>query len=486
MIKEIPNSFSGVLSLPGGKPGHWDAFFNVQDSLVTIIPATEESKQCVSILSSHNGSDEKNNWLYGRSEDGCRVAFLQKTRLVESKYSPDDTRAAKFSAPIIVKSSVANDTDLRTFNIIEFRGGIVDVLYNPDLVIDKISGDDGIQFRDFSSFAKTYEVEIEKDKFEITYSISTADLRLETGKIPDLRKGIHSIVRFDFATDRPLGDIGKYYFYALNLFQFCTGRLNVNFDIRLYKKRRSETQNVVIPSPILVKLRDGFDDYANETLDITKVIRFQFLGDKLPSLLKILNEEDTQPCLEFLIKRNKNIGNILYTDIGDICASFEREHPFIKAESNEENQKYAKELTDKLLAVVNEKDAKGDSVWPEAVKKKANDILSAQLKRFSPSLKEKIGALYDEFEPNLRSITEPKTHVELGVIKSYSNEEFKQKISRFVNIRHKAAHGGIEWNDGVEIFVHLKLLVYFCIMKRAGYSVEESTHALSWLFGWYF
>ncbi len=481
MIKNIQNNFSGMLDLQGIGNGKCDAFFNVQNNIVTIIPLTNECKRHAHILSYNDGSNEKINWLYGFSEDSCSIAFLQKTHLHPSISAPIDMGTSRFRTPIIVKSSTPNGIDLRTFNSIEFRGGIIDVLHSPDLLIDIT--DAVINFKDFHSFTKTYEVEINKEKFEIMYSIDTDDLMLETGKVPDLRKSIHSIVRFNFDTDKPLCDIEKYYSYALSFFQFCTGRLNVNFEIRLYKTKLSENQKKVTSSPILVKLQDGFDDYANETLTIMSVIRFQLLGDKLPLLFKILNEEDTHPYLSFLIKRNKNIGNVLYTDIGDICVALEREFSFINANRNQENQKYAKKLTEELLDIINKK---CDCVCPEAVKKKASNILNSQLKNFSPSLKEKINTLYDEFEPYIKSITEQENHDLYGITKFYSNKEFKKKISQFVDIRNKASHVGIIWNDGVEIFIHLKLLIYFCILKRTGYSMEECSCVLSYLFGRYF
>ena len=185
-----------------------------------------------------------------------------------------------------------------------------------------------------------------------------------------------------------------------------------------------------------------------------------------------------QPRLLFLPKRNKHLGNILYTDIGDICVAFEREFSFLKTDSNRENQKFAKDLTEELLDIINSK-----SDCPEVVKKKAVNILNSQLKGFTPSLKEKICALYDEFEQNIKPITEQEKHDEYGIAKFYTPEEFTKKISKFVDIRNKASHVGIIWNDGVDIFPHLKLLIYFSILKRAGYSSIECANILSWLFG---
>lgn len=104
---------------------------------------------------------------------------------------------------------------------------------------------------------------------------------------------------------------------------------------------------------------------------------------------KLLNEDNTKPYLSFLQKRNKNTNNILYTDVGDLCVSFEREFSFSKIESNEKNKKAAKLLADHLLKIINEMED-----CPEEVKTKANNILNLQLKGFTPSSKEKIGYFF--------------------------------------------------------------------------------------------
>lgn len=94
--------------------------------------------------------------------------------------------------------------------------------------------------------------------------------------------------------------------------------------------------------------------------------------------------------------------------------------------------------------------------------------------------------IYSSYEKGLKQITERTEHINLGISKSYTPDAFKQKISHFVDIRNKVAHVGILWNDGIEIYLHLKILIYFSMLKRSSYSLEESTSMISYLFGRFF
>ena len=91
--------------------------------------------------------------------------------------------------------------------------------------------------------------------------------------------------------------------------------------------------------------------------------------------------------------------------------------------------------------------------------------------------------LYDEFTTPMKSVTEPELHVEWGITKTYTDKEFKTLMNKFKKIRNSTAHSGVVWNEGVEIYPYLQLMVYFNILKRAGYTVDESQKVLSHLFG---
>lgn len=468
-----------MLDLQGIRNGQCDAFFNMQNNIVTIIPLTDECRKHAHILSYNDGTNEKDNWIYGVSEDGCSIAFLQKTHLHSSLSSPVNMGTSKFYTPIIIKSSYPDNKDLSAFDAIEFRGGIVDLLHNPDLAVRDDYKNNCIVFNDRSEYTYSFEADVAGERFQITYSIDVSDVCLEVGKVPDLRNAIHSIVRFDFEEKKPLEDIEKYYSYAMNLFQFCSGQLNVGFEIRLYQKEFYNGERIANPSPILVEFIDGFEDYANDKLDITKVICFRCLGEKISVLFKELNENDTKPYLMFLPQSNKNYSSILYTQVSDICVAFQREFELKKTADNKvvDSSTEIYNFCEYLVRKIDETDYSDD------LKNRAKGIVG-QLKRPSPKMV--IMDFYFLYEKGLKQITESIEHVKFDIFKSYTPEVFKQKVSHFVDIRNKGVYVGILWNDGIEIFFHLKILIYFNILKRSSYYMEESLPLINCLFGSFF
>ena len=123
---------------------------------------------------------------------------------------------------------------------------------------------------------------------------------------------------------------------------------------------------------------------------------------------------------------------------------------------------------------------------PEIVKNKARAILNSQLKDFTPSLKEKITYICELYHEHVMPLTEQPGHDSLGISTFYSSEEYQKKIAKFVKIRNSASHSKITWNDGVDIFYHLKLYIYFSILTRTGIPPQSITAMLSLMFGRFF
>lgn len=472
MKKEVASNFSGIMNIKAQNNLH-QAFFHVANDLVTIIPCSLEGINAV-YASKNSGSlqkDEKDMWLYGVAEDSCSVAFYHPNHFSVSFSAPINIGKAQFQSPILLKSTSPIKMDLSSFDAIEFRGGIIDILHATGRITDECYSEKIIKFCNQDSFTKKFPVNIDGENFEISYTISTSDLSYDTGKVPDLRQGIHSALRFEFTEAKNIQKLRTYYNYALNFLQFCAGRLNVGFEVRLYKKNAQGSFNT-----ILTRIRDGFDDYAENSLDMMQVIRFDFLEEKFPKLFKLINEEATQPYLQYLTKRNKHIGYILYTDVPDICVALEREYDYSQNEIMGDIKNEGKQLAKELKKVIK------DSKYSEQVKNKAISLIQGNLANLKPSLKEKIFTMLDEFFAPMKSIFEPEKHIEYGITKSYTIEEMKLKIRKFIEMRNRASHAGIVWNEGKEVFSHLHLLVYFNILKRGGYDMEESKVILSYMF----
>lgn len=469
MKKNNLENFCGVLC---DKKGTVDGFFQVNKHDVTIIPFGCDN------YTVNKCKEDNSPWLYGISDDNRQVAICVGSEIKTSMATPLNLKAEHFKASIILKSCSNDVVNISEsgFYTIEFYGGIVDILFNPAQMLDRDVTTGNVLKRNNDEYEQQYNVQVDGDVFSVRYSIDSRELfTWELGKVPDLRNNIHSVVYFNFEEKRQISDIFKYYHYAKCLFQFCSASANVGFGIRLSIKddmgRRSSFD---------VKMIEEYDDYAEGRLDIVHVISLKHLGQNAARLFTVLNENKSKPYMQFLPERNKNANRILYTDINDLCISLEGEYSKIKTDRSDDNKLHAKALANKLLNEI-EKEA-----CPEVVKKKARDIINTQLKSFLPSLKEKISWLYEQFEVYIKTIASPDEHVKIDIVKAYTLEEFKKKISEFVAMRNKASHGGFEYNDGTEIYMHLELLVYFCILNRAGYSGEESAQILSWLFGYYF
>ena len=137
------------------------------------------------------------------------------------------------------------------------------------------------------------------------------------------------------------------------------------------------------------------------------------------------------------------------------------------------------ELRDELYRMIDEQ-----YNYPTFILEKAKSLLGL-LKNYSPSLREKISVVVDMCFNESKKITQIIGHDKAG-INFYSRDEFNDMIGKFVKIRNMGAHVGIEWSEGIQIFPHLKLYVYYSILKRAGYDMEESTNILRYFLSRFF
>lgn len=79
------------------------------------------------------------------------------------------------------------------------------------------------------------------------------------------------------------------------------------------------------------------------------------------------------------------------------------------------------------------------------------------MKKYSPSLKDKILKLNEHFNKDIQS-----------------SDSFSSKVSDFVQMRNNMSHSGIKFNDGIQIYDKIENLIYYSILHRAGFSIKES------------
>ena len=129
MLTTDLQSLSGVLCVCNKeKP---DAYFEYNNSVVTLIPMTEEcSRYCY-----NERNEETRNikeWFYGYVTDGSRIVFYKNNYFKILITSPITLHPIKFYTPLIIKSKNNENVDKIEFNKIIFKNKIINLLYPPD------------------------------------------------------------------------------------------------------------------------------------------------------------------------------------------------------------------------------------------------------------------------------------------------------------------------------------------------------------------
>jgi len=500
MERDIPRSFSGVLDLRN--VGFFEAHFRVEDFYVTIIPFTEECLNYIKRLDIYDSCEYKHSrnieWVYGIDENGRSVAFSKKTMVYTGMSSPVTLNAAAFTTGIIVATKSPISIDLSSFDSIEFTGEIIDVLYPPTRALNFRQTKDMIEFKDKSEYTKLYSIELDGEEVSIEFSVSTFYSR-HVSKVPDLRNDIRSFIKLSFGESKSLDAIGGYYNYIMSLCGFCIGQRNLNLEIALNKKYDREFrdgQNITLNEKLSVKFMDEYDDYAHEEIEYYRGLNFINLGDKLSNLLKLLAEESSKPNLLYAPYRNIDKNWIKHTMIIDICASVEREYGFLFGSRSKKSEadcslKGAKLLHCEMESLIEK--YRSDNIIDERVREKALSLVG-KLKNIEPNFKEKTSELYYLFKDHIRPIVESIFKIpcdindptEIKTLRSgriYDESEFENLVGRFYKIRSRSSHDMIGLDElSTDIFYYLELLVYFCILYRAGFKLDDCENLLKPMF----
>ena len=140
----VPDNFNGMINI-SGVPNKLDAFFSVANHTVTIIPFEHKYISC-------GTADDKEVWLYGFDESGRSVAFLKSSAIHQRISTPVPLNSAKFQSQIILQSSSASSTDLSRFNVIEFHGGVADLLHIPSRALEECYDEGYLRFNDADNY----------------------------------------------------------------------------------------------------------------------------------------------------------------------------------------------------------------------------------------------------------------------------------------------------------------------------------------------
>ena len=426
MKNDVRNNFTGYLSLFSDD---WDCVFALNSYTVTVTPFTDNAVNALTKRTFESKSEIESHFIYGVSDKGKQVAFLCKTGF-NFTYSDSGVISANFPVAMIIQG--AKRDNLNKFKRITFYGGIVNFLKHPESCIqhdfeENTNWINDIKFKRSDEFTTNYDLTLNKIKCRLVCSCLKAADENRIGQGAILCR-LHSTFCFDFDKEQPIEDIDKYYTYAQQLFQFCSGRENVGFTIELSVPSNFKGESCTMSAQ--VRHRDGFRDYANDMLHLQTKIVFNSLGDKLPRLIELFSNKETTPLLKFFPTENRNSNVVFNRQYLDLCIAVEREF---------------------------------------YLNNKVNTPKKNCLKDKEPTARQKIRRLYKYFEDDIEQISSSPL----------SSKKMNDGISKFLKTRDSSAHsiGNIE--DDTDIFFRLRLTVYLSVLQRAGYTNEERVKILN-------
>lgn len=400
------------------------------------------------------------------------VAEMPKARY----FLANKTSSYQFYAPIIIKPRprATQPLDLSHFDAITFSGESVNLAYNPKFAVERTNDNEWyeqqksnpgaveIKIKPFTEYTRHFEVIIAGVKADLSYSITTntEHMNSQNNKLGIL----NSFVRVAFLEKQPLEMIGKCYLQILHFLQFLLARQNVGFNIQL-EHRVSSAANQHDGGQVLdhfdklaeVFISDSYEDYCDVRLDHT--IQLSHLEGDFPKLFNLFSENADNPFLAMLPASSKRVRYISYTDVGDICASLEREYKLKRYKAPKDDIRDA--LIKKLNHTISEYKEELAKTSPNNDYDKIISTASGNMRYIKLPLKECIIYLWE------KSLDE--------VLDDVKKQDLKKDIADFVDMRNNITHEGtIVWFENHIVYIRLLRTLYYSILVRAGLSDENS------------
>ncbi len=445
MELKINENFSGRIKFRG-----CECFFTINGFIVKIFPINSSEFNKIYDYVQAEDYDYK-QWIYGvdECENNIAIYINQKPKL------PFMNEYIYFSTPLIIKNTYnCENTDLSQFQEISFVGGTINIVHNPKIAIK--STKESIKFTDRDKYTAMYNLEIFGEGCQLLYSIKSN--RDDGNFVNNSLGNVESYISLRF--DRPQGidKILDCFTVIKELIAFCVRQYNVEFKLLL------DSQSSVC------KVQRDVEDYVK--LDFTRVIGIGLLGDMLPKLLRLLSEDISRPYLQFVPYRNRDIYFMSIANVRDICTSLEREYELHEI-TNKKIPEVSRLIKDLKKTVKGFKENNKDKL-----SERFYNLVNSTINYIDLPAKEQIMQLYRRYKEEITQLASRIIGLEI-----YTEEQFDERVQSFVKLRNEAAHSGqISFEKQAEIYYYLILIVYFSVLERVGFSVQESKNILSHMF----
>lgn len=355
----------------------------------------------------------------------------------------------------------------RKFDVITFRGGIIDYFYRPNQIIDTENtqynydiGGATLKLKTFDETSKQVHVEIDGKQAVLTLGVTLPEDPLNMQKDYNLGKP-ESIFRLTFNESVEVTEFSKIYMWIYNLMVFLNFRKNINMG-QIELGKINEEKKIEKIGYVYLNQKD-----KKSIPDVDRIIGYYFVFNHLNELLQIVNKENLN--LLFIPKNEKD-GQCLSPEKYMICCtSFESVFNYMFLDARIEYDKKAKIVKEDFLQYIKLKreEYKGeDSKIRKEFEKYANII-----KLLDFSLAEKFEFCNSRY---VKSINEYKKKILWKCEFDFTEEELENLSEEFAKKRNMFIHSSIEDFEDIHIFSYLlaRVFIYIMILNKA--NIESS------------
>lgn len=348
----------------------------------------------------------------------------------------------------------------RKFDVITFKGGIIDYFYRPNHIIDEgntqydyNTGEATLKLKTFDETSKQIEVEIAGKKAILTLSVTLPGEPLHMQIDYNLGKP-KSIFRLTFHEPVDVSEFRTIYMWIYNLMVFLNFRKDISIG-KIELGKTNEEKRIEHIGYIYLNEKE-----KNDISNIDRIIGYYFVFEHINELLQIVNKEDLN--LLFIPRCEKEDKYISAEKYMICCTSFESVFNYVFPNAKIENSEKASEVKNEFLQYIELKreEYKGKDSKKRKEFQKYADII--ELLDFG--LAEKFDYCNSQCE---KSIDEYKKKILWRF--DLTQEELAELSLQFAKKRNLLIHSSIGNFNDIHIFAYLlaRAFIYVMILNKA-------------------
>ena len=238
----------------------------------------------------------------------------------------------------------------RKFDVITFKGGIIDYFYRPNHIIDESNtqydyntGEATLKLKTFDETSKQIEVEVAGKKAILTLSVTLPGEPLHMQIDYNLGKP-KSIFRLTFHEPVDVSEFRTIYMWIYNLMVFLNFRKDISMG-KIELGKTNEEKRIEHIGYIYLNEKE-----KNDISNIDRIIGYYFVFEHINELLQIVNKEDLN--LLFIPRCEKEDKYISAEKYMICCTSFESVFNYVFPNAKIENSEKASEVKNEFLQYI--------------------------------------------------------------------------------------------------------------------------------------